>query len=736
MKRSVALSFLLLIIVSVGFSQQPQWRWTSRDTSKEFYKKSQSARTFAYTDTGFSVIGRWAWGPCRAVEVVNNYALVGQGSVYQVIDISTPANPVVVYDTTLDDWVTDIKLKDSLLFILFNRSLMICRASSLFPLVEIGRVWPGAGFYVDMAISDSLVFLLADFAGVLAINISDPAHPYFSRQYGLVDEFTSSIASKGNYVYYGPLGPGLPLFILEYLPDSAFRENRLYIGGNALSTYISDTLLFVGNTFGKLLIYSITDPWTPRFIDSINLGTPVWRITGKGNNVYCSTEDSGMVVLNIGGSLHPIVVANSRQGFPFGYIYGSPQKLVHSDSLLVLSSYPGLALYSIQQSDSIDQRSLFPTGGEPNDIVFKGNIGVAACGPAGLWSVDFSDPRHPRAIANLSTNLAYAAHIALTGNIVAYLAGGMLGFANINDTGAISFLSSFSVGGVSIAAQDSLVFVGAIGSIVTYDVADPSHPRLLSTWVTGAASGIDVQGSYLYVGDTRDNAFKILDVSDPSSPREIDSLPIFTFAVLGQDSFAYLATDTGLAIVNVSNPYSSFVVGSTKTSGGRSRVRLAKAGHYIYMVYDACYVVDVTDLSHPTEVATLFPYSGPEGIAARADTVYVVNPYDGVWIVKNNLVTSVHDNPFSRPTAYALFPNYPNPFNAETQIEYEIPRNEYLSIKVYDVFGREVTILVNGGQQAGHYRTQWNAVGFASGVYFCQLKTRNYTVTRKMLLIR
>src|SRR5258708_8262115 len=141
------------------------------------------------SDSSFTLLGRWAWGPCRAVEVTGKYALVGQGSVYQVFDISNPSAPVAVYDTTLDDQVTDIQIKDSLLFILFNESLMICLGSSFFPLIEIGRVWPGSGFYSDMAISDSLAFLLADYTGVDVINISDPASPSFRGQFGVTTDF-------------------------------------------------------------------------------------------------------------------------------------------------------------------------------------------------------------------------------------------------------------------------------------------------------------------------------------------------------------------------------------------------------------------------------------------------------------------------------------------------------------------------------------------------------------------
>jgi len=740
---------LLVLITVVLPKQQSKKTATGPDKNRiidyhdRLYFDQQPKQIAAAADSGFTVLGRWAWGPCRAVEIMGNYALVGQGSVYQVLDISNPTSPIIVYDTTMDEWVKDIKIKDSLLLIALSHTLKIYRASPPFPLSEIGSFYVGGGFLEDMAISDSLVFLLADYAGVLAINISDPSHPFFRHQFGLIDDDALSISSTGRYVYYGPLGPGFRLFILEYLPDSAFRVKDLDIGGNALSTYISDTLLFVGNSSGKLLIYSITDPWSPRFIDSIQLGTRVLRINQKGNNVYCSTWDSGMVVLNIADSIRPIVAAKSRWRFPYGSIT-MPRKLVHSDSVLAETIFDGLALYSIGQADSITERYFFPTGGWPTGIALRGNIGFVANGTAGLWSIDFSDVGHPRPISKAPT-VDYSVAVALTDTLAcvitvkaAYGIPDSLIIVQFDDCGSLTRLSSVDVGGValSVAAQDSIVVVGTTGSVITFGLTDPSHPRALSTLTSQAASSVVLKGNYLYVGDTRQGAFKVVDISDPTSPVEITSLPIFTMAVLAADSLAYLATDTGLAIVNISNPLSPFVVGATGTSGGRSRVHLAKGEKFIYMAYDALHVVDVSNLLQPAEVAPL-PYGFlPEDVAARGDTVYVVSPDEGIWIVKNNLVTSAIDEPSIRPLRFALFQNYPNPFNPSTRIRFSLQVSGFTSLKVYDIFGRQVATLLNEKLENGEHEAEWSAGGLASGVYFYRLTTKNQTITRKMLLIR
>jgi hypothetical protein len=88
------------------------------------------------------------------------------------------------------------------------------------------------------------------------------------------------------------------------------------------------------------------------------------------------------------------------------------------------------------------------------------------------------------------------------------------------------------------------------------------------------------------------------------------------------------------------------------------------------------------------------------------------------------------------PSAYSLFQNYPNPFNPSTKIHYEISRNGFVRLIIFDILGKEITTLVNTNQQAGTYETTFNASQYPSGVYFYRLTTNGFTETKKMLLIK
>lgn len=88
------------------------------------------------------------------------------------------------------------------------------------------------------------------------------------------------------------------------------------------------------------------------------------------------------------------------------------------------------------------------------------------------------------------------------------------------------------------------------------------------------------------------------------------------------------------------------------------------------------------------------------------------------------------------PKEYALLQNYPNPFNPETSIKFDIPDLSNVKLSVYDITGREVSVLVNEKLEPGSYSYKWNGAQFASGIYFFRVQAGSFIQTRKMALIK
>ncbi len=110
-------------------------------------------------------------------------------------------------------------------------------------------------------------------------------------------------------------------------------------------------------------------------------------------------------------------------------------------------------------------------------------------------------------------------------------------------------------------------------------------------------------------------------------------------------------------------------------------------------------------------------------------------------MVTNNfgdqVTTGVRENPAAKvPTSFALSQNYPNPFNPSTQINYSIPKNSLVTLKIYNVLGQEVATIFSGQQKAGNYIVTFDASKYASGVYFYRIQAGTFSSTKKMILMK
>ena len=102
---------------------------------------------------------------------------------------------------------------------------------------------------------------------------------------------------------------------------------------------------------------------------------------------------------------------------------------------------------------------------------------------------------------------------------------------------------------------------------------------------------------------------------------------------------------------------------------------------------------------------------------------------------KGTTIVAVNDK-VMQPLEFKLEQNYPNPFNPSTTIKYSIPQAAFVSLKVYDLLGREVASLINDEKPAGYYEVKWNGENFASGIYFYKIEAGSFVETKKMILIK
>jgi hypothetical protein len=102
----------------------------------------------------------------------------------------------------------------------------------------------------------------------------------------------------------------------------------------------------------------------------------------------------------------------------------------------------------------------------------------------------------------------------------------------------------------------------------------------------------------------------------------------------------------------------------------------------------------------------------------------------------DSITTSIKSYTDIIPEELHLFQNYPNPFNPSTRIDYHLPEKTFVTIKVYDMLGKQIKTIDEGEKQAGDYSASFNAEKLSSGVYIVRLQTNKKALTRKMILMK
>lgn len=119
------------------------------------------------------------------------------------------------------------------------------------------------------------------------------------------------------------------------------------------------------------------------------------------------------------------------------------------------------------------------------------------------------------------------------------------------------------------------------------------------------------------------------------------------------------------------------------------------------------------------------------------DSSYLYLSVDEEGLYKSYCPISSIDEQKLIVSKFNLFPNYPNPFNPTTKIRYSIEKEKlHVKLKIFDVLGREIAILVDEKQKSGEYEVEFDAKNLASGIYFYQIQAGNYSACRKMILLK
>lgn len=301
------------------------------------------------------------------------------------------------------------------------------------------------------------------------------------------------------------------------------------------------------------------------------------------------------------------------------------------------------------------------------------------------------------------------------------------------------------------SAHDFTVHAGAgyllntrTDSVTAYDLTDPRKPRPVgAVGIPGTPFEMvagDSVGFVAFSDISGGDGVAILTLTDPLHPVLRDTIHlaetgISSVALAGPSHLAVLSFSGALYIVDISNPGSPAKVSSIQVPHSQRHVKTI--GSY---ASTGGTLVSTRNLLQPQVVDIFAPPASniSEDLVFRDSLIYALYGESGLYILRlDTLSTAVVDNEKGRsPSTVSLVQNFPNPFNPRTAISFQLSGASFVTLRVYDLLGREVASLVNEKRPPGMYTVEFDGSDLASGLYFCRLTAGEFVQSRKMLLLK
>jgi hypothetical protein len=212
----------------------------------------------------------------------------------------------------------------------------------------------------------------------------------------------------------------------------------------------------------------------------------------------------------------------------------------------------------------------------------------------------------------------------------------------------------------------------------------------------GPANNISIPQFYLFLREANDGV-TILSIADPSHPVYQSSISAPTYAndAAAVDTILYIADDSaGVTAYSINNPLS------------------------------------------PYELAGYDSPGAAKGIFVSGMNVYLGDYYSFIILVHTDTPTGIEEGEGSPPSAFSISSVYPNPFNAQSVISFEISRTTVISLDVFDLSGRLVENIFNRSMDPGSFSIAWDGAGYSSGIYFFRLSGGGFSCVKKATLLK
>jgi len=728
-------------------------------------------------DTNMTFLGAVPTGYCEdVVPFSNQYLIAAAGKGIRIIDYSNASNPLMVSEINTKAKVNNIAINGNFLY-LAARSDYNAFEGGLY-IVDVSNILkPRVVFYKKF--DNGLITIAHDgniiFAGrlntIFAFDATDPSNPKQLYSIG-ISNTPHGLYVSNHKLYVAAQSAGMLIY------DISSGTSAKYLGKLnewAEKCAVSDTLAFLTAQGDPLKIVSVKDPSNPYVLATVEKDSTqnieyTMDVKIKANLLYATGGGNKGLFLKIIDIANPsspevkkivkfsyqtnikgvrINLLNNRcfiafqSGFNIFDIssisnthlisdyYTYTSGIVKPFGNFVLYGYStnydslvGLSIYNANISNEIAEigKLYFKKAGSSIDIDASGNI---ICFNNVIFDsdtinsvkiIDASSPSDPRLLNVVKSSIRLKQPIAVNNNI-------------------------FCMVGQAVYPKGD--------SIRIFDISDPQNPvEHFGYGVNPHSEGyivkkMVIKDNYLYAAMERGLLIlKITSSLDLSFASYVDLTPGGYGAqkLKIKNGVAVIARQSGVELIDVSNPANPVDKGYYKLYGN-----VLDADYYdnkLYVAVNGTRGVAIFTINQDTTLTSVASYNTKQGgvnsLFVRNGIIYT--DYFGLKLFKEGKQTSVEKNNLKYRYTYTLSQNYPNPFNPTTTIQFQLGKQEFVSLKIFDVLGKQIKTLVNGKKNKGKYSVRFNAANLPSGIYFYRLtvkdKNQKSSVTRKMILLK
>ena len=681
------------------------------------------------------------WEQAYGFAVAGDYLCVAAGYAGLVIvDVSDPTQPVELSLLDTPGIVTAITVSGNLAYVAdLQGELRIIDIGNPSAPVEVGycdfQGW--VAYNNDIFIAGTIAYIAAENHGLRLVDISDPTHP---METGFCDTPGSAHGvwvSAGAFAYVADGQAGLRVVNVSD-PANPYEVGSLDTPGSAQDVTSIGDYVYVADSTGGVRVISVVDPTAPLQVATRHLSNgPALNIEIAGSFAIVGCADGGVTMIDINFNPPEIVSTYPCESWVMRFdadrhrVYARD---VYGVEIQIVDVTDGNAPFGLGEVNS--------TGGAYR-VELKGNTAFLNSGQS-VRAIGLTDPFSPIEIGLSPAMSIFAVGMTVFDDFLYLQDGSQFRIFDTSDPSELVELGSCELYGCSVdgfIVTDDMVMAecGSQGLLKLISVTDPTAPAIVGTYHTpDDISDFAVYGNYVYAS-CYDYGLWILDITDPDSIEEWwFSYPLGRiYSVAADDSKLCVAywnpgEPDGFGVADITNPLSPLLLSSLELSAGN----ITLAGHYAYLAgYDSGFrIISLVDPVVPVEVGFYETPGYALDVAVIGNYAYVADSWNfGVYDCSAAL--SAPGDQVVLPQSLSLAV-YPNPFNSEAKIRFELAKRERVRMAVFDLLGREVKTIVDDIREAGQHEVSFAMPEAASGLYFVRMQTMTRVKTEKVILLK